>query len=308
MSNTRPKEFRLDVTVECDGFLLAEGRLGKVQELLCEVAPRWSTGLHVWLEDAPKKRIDVSVPGALGSAVESAATERGPFFAELEQRFGAVTSSRIWGGAELHGSDKSLILVVEVDEEVFQRIGEAWLWANHLTLQVCRPRVDDVDAINWSANTFEMLCQLLSPAWGHAQITAEYDAKNISREGGGMRAVGVDISRALPGIYWLNFYGRTCRDRIGRERLLTAPAAQVREVDDGVLLMLHPDPAAWDTPEYKATEGRVLEHLGPHYFFSKEAPDRQTVPPVEGLPLLPPVQPVGEPEKLQEGVWWRFWR
>jgi hypothetical protein len=310
MKTIRPKEFRVGITVECDGFLLAEGRLDRVQELLRVLAPGWSTGLHMWLHGEPKKPVDVSVPGSLAKAVEAAATERGPFFAELEKRFGAVNSTRTLGGAELRGADKSLTLVVEVDSEIFQRIGEAWIWGNSISLQVCRAKVEGIDAASWSAKALERFCSALSPAWAHAEMGEEYETKNISREGGGMRAVGVDISRALPGLYWLNFYGSTCRDRIGRERLLTASAAQVREVDNGVLLMLHPDPTAWDTPEYKATERHMLDHLGPEYFFSKEAPDRQTVPPVEGLPLLPPAQPVGEPEKLQDqpGVWWRLWR
>jgi hypothetical protein len=310
MRSAQPKDFRLDIRVFLDGFLPAEGRADRVQQLLRELVPKWSTELHVWRYQQPKVPIDVSAPGALAESMLSVATEHGPFFHELERRFGAASHQRLFGSAELRGSDRSLTLVVSTDEDVFSRTGASWLWGNHVTFQVCRAKVEGSDAITWATRAFEVLCASLSPPWAHAQVTAEYAAKNISREGGGMRAVGVDISRALPGLYWLNFYGRACRDRIGRERLLTAPAARVGEVDDGVLLMLHPDPTAWDTPEYEAIERGVLDHLGPEHFFSKEAPERKTVPPVEGLPLLPATQPVGEPEKLQDQpeVWWRLGR
>jgi hypothetical protein len=153
---------------------------------------------------------------------------------------------------------------------------------------------------------FEGLCATVSPVFGHAELTSEYDAKNLSFDGQCLMAVGIDVSRALPGIYWRNFYGRSITERISRERLLTAPATEVREVDGGILLALAEDPTTWNTPEYRLLERQVLNHIGPQFFFSRDDPDRQTVPPVEGLPDLPPTPPLGVIVKLDQGGWARL--
>jgi len=195
---------------------------------------------------------------------------------------------RIRGWAELRGCDDSLILVFSIDEEVFWPAGDAWIWANDVSFQICRSRVEGIDSVVWSNTMLEALCSDLSPPYAYGRMSAEFDTKNISHGGGGAEAVGVNVSKALPGLYWLNFFGRPYRDLIGRECLLSAPAHEVRELDDGVLLALHENPRAWDTPGYRAREKQVREHLGPQYFFSKDDPNRKTVAPDFGLPPLEP--------------------
>jgi hypothetical protein len=148
-----------------------------------------------------------------------------------------------------------------------------------VTFQVRKAKVDGVDSIAWCHELFRALCEHLSPWHGIAQMLDEFYAKNISHEGGGTRAVGRDISRYLPGLYWLNFFGRPYRDFIGRERLLTAPAHEVKELDSGVLLSIHKDAKAWNTLAYQAKEEQILQHIGHEYFFSKSDPNRTTTAP-----------------------------
>jgi hypothetical protein len=78
-------------------------------------------------------------------------------------------------------------------------------------------------------------------------MTEEFDAKNLSFDGRCLQAVGVDISRFLPGIYWRTFFGRSIAERIGREQLLSAPAHEARAVGDGVLLALDGRGRAWSS-------------------------------------------------------------
>ncbi len=292
MTRARSQAFRLDITVELDTSLVLSGDLDRVQSLLGVYVPGWSTGLHIWRYRQEKTPVDVTHPGALGQAVGAQATERGPLYYELKRRLPAAEPERIHGWAELRGSDDSLILVASIDEHIFWPVGQAWIWANHLTFQVCRSRVDGLDSSIWSKTMLEALCADLSPPHAYAHMSGEFEAKNISHERGGTQAVGGDVSKALRGLYWLNFFGRPYRDLIGRERLLSAPAHEVREIDDGVLLSLHENPRAWDTPEYREGERHVLGHLGPQYFFSKDDPNRQTVAPDFGLPALVGPAPV----------------
>jgi hypothetical protein len=57
----------------------------------------------------------------------------------------------------------------------------------------------------------------------------------------GIRALGRDVRRFLPGIYWLNVFGRPYRDLIGRGWLLSAPAAPVEQSGSQVIIQAYPD-------------------------------------------------------------------
>jgi hypothetical protein len=265
------------------GSLLEHGRLETLQALLQRLAPAWSRGLHVRRPRRDREIIDLSIPGALAGAVRARAAERGVVFQQLADEEEAQPSSRVFGQAELAGADPSLIVVVSIDSQVLARAGVKWIWGNRITFQVGRSRVDGIPAAEWTRRAFEALCVGLSPQHGHAEMFEEYEAKNISHDDGGTQAVGVDVSRYLPGLYWLNFLGRAYCELIGTERVLTTPCPEVRPVDQGVLIALSTDPATWVTAEYGNVEARAREHLGQQYFFSGDDPERNTVSP--GFPL-----------------------
>jgi hypothetical protein len=223
--------------------------------------------------------IDLSARGSLARAVLDRAQERGPVFHALSAEFGAG-SVRVFGHAELGGRDASLVVVVRVDENLLSQAGDSWTWGNRIVLQVGRSKVEGVSAPVWTRRAFEKLCQGLSPVHGHAEFHEEYDAKNMVHDDGGTRAVGVNVRRHLPGLYWLNFFGRPYCELVGEERILGAPAEEARRVDAGVLVALDESPANWNSDSYKSVEDRVRSHLGEEFFFSKEQPDRDTRAPV----------------------------
>lgn len=275
--------FSLNSTIAVGGFLLDLGRLDSFQTLLQKFAPRWGSGLHVRGPRQGRQLIDVSAPGSLTKAVRARATERGALFRQLASEHGEPRSSRVFGQAELAGADPSLVVVISIDTDVLSRAGANWIWGNRITLQVGRSKVEGVAASIWVRQMFEALCDSLSPYYGHAETFEECEAKNISHDDGGTQAVGVDVSRYLPGLYWLNFLGEPYCELIGTDRVLKTPCPEVRRVDRGVLLALGTDPRSWNSEEYRVVEGRAREHLGQHYFFSREHPDRQTVSPNFGF-------------------------
>ena len=187
---------------------------------------------------------------------------------------------RLRGSVELRSErGAGLTAVISADEWVLAPLGGLSTFGNEVALQVRKAKIEAVDEVLWSARIFESLCSALHPVHGTVYACDEYDAKNMSHEGGRLEATGVDASKHLPGLYWLNFFGRAYCDFIGRDRLLASPAAEVREVGDGVLLRLADDPRMWRSSEYKAVEERVLNHIGGQYFFSKDHPNRETVAP-----------------------------
>lgn len=76
-----------------------------------------------------------------------------------------------------------------------------------------------------------------------------------------------------------NLFGPPYVDLIGRDRLMSAPAEQVKAVGDGIVLTVVADPRKWDTDAARAANEAVLERLGREFFFDKNIRDKQTKAP-----------------------------
>ena len=276
----RPKFGERDL----DGELVFDRRLGNgveldvLQPVLRALAPRWCSKLRVWRDPRDQRPIGTDDPGALREAVMAAAAEHGSTYRALVERHGQPPLERVTGSVELRGAGPELVVVVSIDEVVLSPIGPKRQLSNSIALQVRRPKIERRLADDWMREALETLCDALSPAWASAGHAAEYWAKVMS-DPPLVEAVGRDFGRFLPGVFWLNFFGRRYRDLLGEDRLRATPAARVAMLDDGVLIGLGRDPLSWDTPEYASEEQKVRDHLGPELFFSKAEPDRMTIVP-----------------------------
>jgi hypothetical protein len=66
------------------------------------------------------------------------------------------------------------------------------------------------------------------------------------------------------GTYWLNVYGSSLVEAMGRERVLSTPAAHVEELPHGaVMILTRPTPADFDSEESRLAQARALVHLRP---------------------------------------------
>jgi hypothetical protein len=266
----------IDAEIVLDYSLTTGSGLDGLQEVLLAAAPLWCSRLRVWKSRRHQVEIDAQQPGALAKAVRAAASERGPTYRALVERYGRPPFERCSGSAELRGAGPELTVVVSIDEWITSPLGRTKSLGNRIALQVRRPKVEGCAGHAWLRETFETLCARLSPAWGHAGHPAEYWDKVMSHEPR-IEAVGRDFGRFLPGLFWLNFFGRRYRQFIGDERLRSTPAERVAVVKEGVLVALGSDPRQWNTPDYARAEKQMRDHLGPQLFFSKTEPDRPTV-------------------------------
>lgn len=252
--------------------------LDVLQDLLVAAAPRWCSKLRVWKSAREQIPIDAGDRRALSGTVLGAAGERGATYHALVEQHGRPLNERFSGSAELRGAGPELVVVVSVDEQVVSPLGPKKDLGNTIALQVRRPKVEGKPGELWLREIMQAWCERLSPAWASAQHPAEYWAKVMSDEPP-VRAVGRDFGRFLPGVFWLNFFGRPYRELLGEDRLRSVPGWHVAEVDEGVLVVLSDDPQGWDTPGYAVVEEQVREHLGGELFFSKGDPERVGVVP-----------------------------
>jgi len=69
-------------------------------------------------------------------------------------------------------------------------------------------------------------------------------------------------------VYWLNVFGKELVDTMGRERVLSTPAAQLEELPHGgVFLLIRPTPADYDSEEARVAQAKALVHLHPELTF-----------------------------------------
>jgi hypothetical protein len=253
---TASKRFRLDAGVKL-GEPIGPEWIEHLVEVLRVQASTWCSDVVLWegpRRSSPLKRWDaLSVQGLLDRR------SRGTF-AALELR---------------NATSDALTVVIWSEPISVRKIGESWHWANTVTLQLRRSRAEGRPSEDLALDSLAALCTSPAVVYGFARMSDEYRASNLD-ELGGVRAIGLDISRHLPGLYWANYFGPPYVSLIGGHKLMSAPAVRVDAIGPGVLLLLAEDPRTWSQPSYMAKKRAVVESLGPEYFFDRTAPDRAT--------------------------------
>lgn len=236
--------------------------------------------------------VDTSVPGALLQAVVSKGSQRGDTFMQLAAN-SPPNFPRRFGDALIRGRASATFLSVRFDEYTPARpSGDRWLFSNSVSATTSGARVGRLRASDWIEQLVRVLGEHPSVLWGAAFEHGEFQLRNLHTEGGGMWAVGRDVRRSLPGLYWLNVFGPAYVKLIGSNTLRSAPAYAVTSLGDAVAVQLYEQPAGWSAPAGALEHASVLEHLGTQFFYDRTAPDRATVAPDFGLTALPERPPL----------------
>lgn len=80
----------------------------------------------------------------------------------------------------------------------------------------------------------------------------------------------MDLKRGIPDLAWRTYFGQVYIDLIGRERLLSCPAATVAEVDGGLLALTLTPSVGVSYVEYEAARRDAKAHLGPDVFWPRD--------------------------------------
>jgi hypothetical protein len=101
------------------------------------------------------------------------------------------------------------------------------------------------------------------------RLTGRVEKEGFARVLSTMIIEGIHIDKYLPGLFWVNVFGRPYLEIFGRERLLSSPAAQIREGTNRIALtttsLLEDTAASWS--EFKAIRNRCTNHLNSDAFF-----------------------------------------
>lgn len=110
--------------------------------------------------------------------------------------------------------------------------------------------------------------------YGFVCSTEEFLEKNVDQSNGGQRAVGLDASKYLPGLYWGNYFSDRLRERMPRvgDKLRGYDSIQL---SNGLLLIGTDEPCNWNKPENLADTSTAIKHIGEQFFFNTNANERE---------------------------------
>jgi hypothetical protein len=253
------KKYHLDLKLYPELPVFQDGVLKTLHSLINQHLPQWSTELQVTEDDYSRGGVKVGRDGDLSQGIQQAAP--------LRHGFGV-------GSAILKGAYKGLTIYLDHCNETLPPN------LNYISVELYRlAAVEDHTPPEWAWSFFEALVSVLPVRYGRANLDAEFRAKNLIDDTEGLRAVGVKLDVALPGLYWLNHFGAPYLKLIGKDRLLSAPVYQAKGAGEGVLIALDASPLSWESTAYREREQQAIGHIGPQFFFSKGDPERRTVAP-----------------------------
>lgn len=230
--------------------------------------------------------------GALRAAIVKRGLARSGTYRELEASLPPSPYRRRFGFVEVRSKTPSTSVHVSFDEYVpAMPISGKWLFSNSIDGWTSKDEVGNLPRQDFVRRLCGALASAPSFLWGAARLGSEFEARNRPNEGtGGSGVLGRDMSRALPGVYWMNYFGGPYVDLIGRD-VLAGCSADVAVRDTHIEVRAYPRPEDWSTDRGRQQHATLVAELGQHHFFDRSDPDRPTVAPAFGLPELADSRP-----------------
>lgn len=264
-----------------------------LQAAVGKLSPSYAETMRVleYERDRSPADIDSSQPTSLRDAVLAKGTRRGETYEQLAAE-SPPRHPRRFGDVLVRGKARSTYLGIKFDEYTpAHRIGDKWLWSNTIGGRIGSERIDRTPRQQWVRQLAAALGGHPSFLWGAAFDSEEFRSRNRYEGPDGMWALGRDVRRSLPGLYWLNLFGEPYVQLIGAERFSTLDAAVVQEAARSKLVEIYSSPEGWNSEEGRDRHARTLRQLGPQYFYDRANPDQETLAPDFGLSPLPPRRP-----------------
>lgn len=134
-----------------------------------------------------------------------------------------------------------------------------------------------------SQKTMEKLVELgdqlfheLQMDYGFVCLDEEYDAKNIIKNvlhpDGAVeprKVIGMNWPQCIPGLYWINYFGRAYLENCFAEKALTDFSANIEKVGCGIRFQTSGDPRLFRSEEGAALERKMRDALGENWFFDR---------------------------------------
>jgi hypothetical protein len=267
--------------------------IDQVQSWLADQGRAFSVDLRVcsYERDRHALRIDPKAPRSLHQAVIAKGTERGATYRALAA-VSPPMAERRFGHALVRGKTPATYLKFDFDAQApFRPSGSQWLFSNTIGGWSARETIGSMSRADWARSLASELARDPRLLWGQASMDSEFRERNLHDAVDGVWALGRDVRLSLPGVFWLNFFGRPYVDLIGKQRILTVPCSRAGELNGNIMVELEVPPEDWSTAEGRECHNGAVAHLGQEFFFDRHKPHQQTAAPDFGLEPLPERKP-----------------
>lgn len=273
------------------GDLLTTATVDNLQLWLAVKAPKMSTALEVeaFERDPDRVRVDVADPHGLRAAVAERGLSRGPLYRELVDSHGPpADGERRFGSALVRGTGAGTsgrYLTVRFDSTTpLHRMGASWHWSNSIGASLRTSKREWMVRCEWIRQLGAALADDPAFLWGAAYMSGEFEASNLDSSNGGLRAIGRDVSRHLPGLYWLNFFGRPYTSMMAVDDARRTGIGVWNRAGEATIFECFSSPDDWATAAKDKRD--VMDALGADLFFDRRSPERETRAPDFGVPLV----------------------
>jgi len=269
--------------------------LDTLQTAITAIEPSFVETLRVveYEGDPSPARVDASQDGSLHRAVLTKGIRRGETYEQLAGESSPTQDRpRRFGMVWVRGKARSTFLSVAFDERApAHPAGNSWLWSNSIGGMIGSARIGRTPREEWVRRLASALGSHSVLVWGAAFSHDEFRFRNLHDDSAGTWAMGRDVRRSLPGLYWLNLFGEPYVQLIGEDRLSSADAISVQKVGSGMIVEAYAHPDDWDSSDGRESHARIVRQLGSLFFFDRDKPEAETTAPDFGLYPLPPRPP-----------------
>jgi hypothetical protein len=248
--------------------------------------------VHGYERDPDRLVVDLADPRGLGSAVRRRGLARGALFHQLVGERPPPEGQRRFGNVLVRGRGRGTAgryLGIQFDSNTpLRRSGDQWLWSNSIDASVTAGRVEGLDRADWVGRLGLFLAQDPDLVWGAAYMQDEFRASNLDASSG-LRAIGRDARRHLPGLYWLNYFGEPFTSLMALDSARATGIGTWTELDHAVVFECYGNPEEWPTVQRKKEQ--IIDALGSDLFFDRRDALRQTRAPDFGVTETPTLEP-----------------
>jgi hypothetical protein len=216
--------------------------------------------------------IDVRHPGWMMYCIQNALSDARDRITRLSGSPNARRTVRIVGSLYFAACEGTMDILVHFDEFPLSPSGDELRFGNALT--ICGDHSASCGS-DLTAQALSEMCTVFDNdafEYGLCCVADEYASYNIDSTSGGCQAVGLDVSRVLPGLYWGNYFGSFLCDHIGRDVVLATPGCVCFEIESGIILANKESPERWCLSEFQINRCQAVTHLGEDLFFVQGRP------------------------------------
>jgi hypothetical protein len=286
-------ELTLEWSAKTRRFLGTSHEFRAIQLILRSLTPEIDQVLYDVAEDIPwprRKTLNLDKEDALLNYAKEETDRQKPIFERWEREFGHRLTGRPpkreTGGLFVQSRDAKCWVMFDWDQ--LGLLPGLVMFRNSLKLRCHNSRVSSFDSRNSEDSMSRRIFSNDLFEWGHCCRGDEYSKNNMDNLCDGAHcAVGLDVSKMLPGFYWGNYFGPFLIEKIGESKFTSVPGCNVERLGHGILVTNEFPPDAWQSSEYQSNRVAAMEHLGRHFFFEKGKELKGSLFPVEPIRGVP---------------------